>query len=1447
MKAPSAHCLVRPGTLVARILAGAIAALLASHFAPAATWTGTTSVLWNDSSNWDSLPVSTNSLVFGTAGVDGPRLNNNLTSDSFSIVGITFNSGADAFVIGDGTTAANVGNTFILTGNVTNNSTNLQTLNTPFSMTAVRTFTTSASGGDILLGGNLSGIGGGITKSGLGTLTLSGANSFTGTNTVNTGTLKINAGAGGSLNSGAALTLNAGGTFLYDNTSATGPIVQTMGALTYGVGDRTVKLTHTAAQDVAMIFAGLNAGSNEDGKAINFVVDGTGAVNGTNARISVAIQTAYRITSGNSCYFNGSDFAVYDAGSDGLYTTTLDGFIRSINYGVDANSRTSATGATFASNATTGAGTTYNQEVTGSITAQTTLTLGANSGSGQNNGTLKIVGASDLTMASGATLTLENVNDTGTKGILKTGGGTSTISGGTVIQQQKNGMIRVDGSTDVLNIASTYGLGSSSRFMKSGAGTLIFSGSVGTAFSGFTVWLNAGVMEFGGSTALTASDSIITQDGALFRYNNSSTSSIWSGAISGAGSVAVNNGLITLTADNSYTGPTTISGGTLQLGNGGTTGSLSASSALTNNGALIVNRADTITLAGDIAGAGNLTKTGTGTLVLNGANTLGNVAVNQGLLQLSPSGTKTMQVTTITSSGGKVDFNPGSGVIQTTTGNDANGIIGVWATYGSSDWAVGSPDGISLTNVTAAAYTNTSAALDVPAKYTGKNMNVDSSQSPAGVITPNSLRFNTAAAYTLTLQGANTIASGGILVGTSVGNNLSTITGGTLATGTEWIVNQNNPSNSLEISSGITGGGVVSKWGAGTLVLSGANDYTGQTALYAGTTRFSGAMAAGAVVTISGAAIAQMGTATGLPAGATVTFGPGSTGKLQLNGNNITLGTLATNATVGTPIVENGSADPVTLTVANTADSTFGGKLQNGSTGTLALLKSGTGTLNLSGTANTYTGKTVIDGGTLAFNTEGSLGATPGAAQADHITINNGGTLWEMTGTGNNPLSANRGITLGSGVQTIRHNGNGYVLINGVISGSGGLDIRSDGGNDVRIAGVNTYTGDTRLYSNMGLNNALALQYSTLDYNTAYGGQLNYLTTSSYTAVTFGGLKGNKDLAFGTVALSVGQNNSDTAYSGVLGSTGGSLTKIGSGTLTLGGGNTYTGATNVTLGKLFINGNCTGTGAVTVSGGATLGGTGSIAGNTTIAATGRLAFTLSTVAASHDGFNISGTLTFSGASVLDITANGVLPAPGAYTLVTTTGGITGSAPATVNLPSGWAATASISGDGMSLLLDVTSTGAGTPYSTWATAKGLTGANNGASQDPDNDGRSNLAEFAFNGDPLSGSNNGQVYVLTADGDGDTVKELLLTVAVRKTASFSAGAPATSLPVDGITYHIEGSPTLSGFPTAVTLVTTAVVPAGAPDLTGTDYAYRSFGLAGSNGLPGKGFLRAKVTQP
>ena len=100
-------------------------------------------------------------------------------------------------------------------------------------------------------------------------------------------------------------------------------------------------------------------------------------------------------------------------------------------------------------------------------------------------------------------------------------------------------------------------------------------------------------------------------------------------------------------------------------------------------------------------------------------------------------------------------------------------------------------------------------------------------------------------------------------------------------------------------------------------------------------------------------------TALGPAASASVTFGAGSAGELQLNGNSVTLVGLNSNATMpGAPIVENGAAGAATLTLNTAAGSTYTGVLQQGG-GPLALAKTGSGDLTLSGT-NTYTGGTTL-------------------------------------------------------------------------------------------------------------------------------------------------------------------------------------------------------------------------------------------------------------------------------------------------------------------------------------------------------------------------------------------------------------------------------------------------------------------------------------------------------
>lgn len=177
--------------------------------AESVAWTGATNNAFDTAGNWsgsNTPPQSNDSLFFGAAGAG--TLNNNLTNAAFNVAGLTFNAGAGAFVIG--------GNAFTLTSDVTNNSTSLQTINTPITLSGSRTFTTTAGGGNITLGGLLGGSGG-LTAAGGGTLTLTGSNTY---------------GGGTSISNGSTLQLGSGGA----TGSVTGDITNN-GALVFNRSD----------------------------------------------------------------------------------------------------------------------------------------------------------------------------------------------------------------------------------------------------------------------------------------------------------------------------------------------------------------------------------------------------------------------------------------------------------------------------------------------------------------------------------------------------------------------------------------------------------------------------------------------------------------------------------------------------------------------------------------------------------------------------------------------------------------------------------------------------------------------------------------------------------------------------------------------------------------------------------------------------------------------------------------------------------------------------------------------------------------------------------------------------------------------------------------------------------------------------------------------------------
>jgi autotransporter-associated beta strand protein len=202
------------------------------------------------------------------------------------------------------------------------------------------------------------------------------------------------------------------------------------------------------------------------------------------------------------------------------------------------------------------------------------------------------------------------------------------------------------------------------------------------------------------------------------------------------------------------------------------------------------------------------------------------------------------------------------------------------------------------------------------------------------------------------------------------------------------------------------------------------------------------------------------------------------------------------------------------------------------------------------------------------------------------------------------PLLSNPSLAMGTGWQSVQLIGNGgfgastgswstpvdtngytFTIDTGssavsfqsaaIISGSGGLT--KSGTGTLTLFSANTFTGTTNISAGtLLLGNAAALQNSTLNYTT---GTLAF--NSGIGTATLGGLSGSKaftlkNLANAAVALSVGNNNQATAFSGAIDG-GGSLTKIGAGTLTLSGANSYTGPTKLSAGTLSFSQGALGT------------------------------------------------------------------------------------------------------------------------------------------------------------------------------------------------------------------------------------------------------------------------------
>ncbi len=210
------------------------------------------------------------------------------------------------------------------------------------------------------------------------------------------------------------------------------------------------------------------------------------------------------------------------------------------------------------------------------------------------------------------------VGNAGTTGSLGTGSVTD------------NAALIFDLSSNVTVANAITGTGT---LTQAGTGTIILTGA--DTYSGMTD-ISAGTLQVGnGGTSGSLGTGSITDQGVLI-FDLTTPATIAS-AISGSGTLAQKGtgSTIILTGANTYSGTTTISAGTLQVGNAGSTGALGTGS-VTDNAALTFDLASTASVESAISGSGTLTQEGPGgTIILSGANTYsGKTAINAGTLQV---------------------------------------------------------------------------------------------------------------------------------------------------------------------------------------------------------------------------------------------------------------------------------------------------------------------------------------------------------------------------------------------------------------------------------------------------------------------------------------------------------------------------------------------------------------------------------------------------------------------------------------------------------------------------------------------------------------------------------------------------------------------------------------------------------------------------------------------
>jgi fibronectin-binding autotransporter adhesin len=401
----------------------------------------------------------------------------------------------------------------------------------------------------------------------------------------------------------------------------------------------------------------------------SLVFSGGGTIQSTATAIEkvntpITLEGAYTFDSSSASTSNALSFAstaTLSQASSGTLTLT------GSNTGANTISGVMSDGGGTLSVAKSGAGTWIlsgaNSYSGGTTISAGTLEANNNSALGASSGTITLAGG---TLSGGSsTVTLKNniLVQGGATSYLQTSGANFTLSGslsgtGTLTMASETGSAAVAylsgnnssfSGTFMTVVPSSTGTSNGNsiiRFNNANTGSANASWIFNNTSTGYggetTLSFTTGTIQFGsfsgsGEIQSNTSGTATIQAGALGKND------LWAGQINnGTGTLAyikTGTGTQTFTGANGYTGTTTINQGTLQLGNGGTTGTLATGSVIVNNGNFAINRSNAVAQGTDftssaISGSGSLTQMGSGTTTLGTANTYtGSTTVSAGVLR----------------------------------------------------------------------------------------------------------------------------------------------------------------------------------------------------------------------------------------------------------------------------------------------------------------------------------------------------------------------------------------------------------------------------------------------------------------------------------------------------------------------------------------------------------------------------------------------------------------------------------------------------------------------------------------------------------------------------------------------------------------------------------------------------------------------------------------------